>query len=260
MIKILVYVLIIGIANTIGAISGMGGGLIIKPSLQLLDIDNVILINFYSSFAVFIMSISSTWKQLHSNNKIKLNAAVCLSIGSIVGGMLGDYSFKVMHNLIGSDKSVVVQMILVIISLILSLVLSSGRVKSLNLQGNFLMIFVGLFLGWLATLLGIGGGPINIAFFIFLFGIGMRKATIYSIITIFFSQGAKLLQAFVTKNVSGIDTVLLIAILFAAIFGGWLGAKISNSINEKKIMMVFNSVVGLVLVLDVVNLVEYLII
>lgn len=121
------------------------------------------------------------------------------------------------------------------------------------------MVVVGLFLGWLATLLGIGGGPINIAFFIFLFGIGMRQATIYSIITIFFSQGAKLLQSFITKNVVGIDYILLVAIMFAAIIGGLLGARISNSIKEKKIMLIYNSVVMMVLLLDVVNLVEYLI-
>lgn len=259
MLKILLYVVIIGVANTIGAVSGMGGGLIIKPALQLLDIDNVILINFYSSFAVFIMSISSTWKQLRSDNKIKVNTAISLSIGSIIGGMLGDGSFKLLHSVIGSDKSVVVQMILVIISLITSLALSCGMIKPLNLQGNFLMIFVGLFLGWLATLLGIGGGPINIAFFIFLFGIGMRKATIYSIITIFFSQGAKLIQAFITKDVLGIDIVLLLAIMFAAIFGGWLGARVSNSINEKRIMMIYNAVVIFVLLLDSINLIEYLI-
>ncbi|WDT65344.1 sulfite exporter TauE/SafE family protein [Companilactobacillus crustorum] len=219
MFKALLYVLIIGVANTIGAISGMGGGLIIKPTLQLLDIDNVILINFYSSFAVFVMSISSTWKQLQSDNKIEIETAIGLSIGSIIGGMLGDWSFKLLHSAIGNDQSVVIQMILVIISLIASLILVCGMIKPLNLESDFLMVIVGLFLGWLSTLLGIGGGPINIACFIFIFGIGMRKATIYSIITIFFSQGAKLIQAIVTKNVFGLDLLVLVAITFAAIFG-----------------------------------------
>ncbi|AYE37248.1 sulfite exporter TauE/SafE family protein [Companilactobacillus zhachilii] len=259
MLKIIIYALIIFIANTIGAVSGMGGGLIIKPALQLIDLDNVILINFYSSFAVFIMSISSTWKQLRSNNKISIGTAVYLSLGSVVGGILGDQSFKLMHSFIGSDKSVVVQMILVIISLIISLLLLCGRIKPLYLQGSILMLIVGLFLGWLATLLGIGGGPINIAVFIFLFGIGMRQATIYSIITIFFSQGAKLIQALITRNVFGIDPLLLVAISFAAVFGGLIGAKISNSIDERCIVTVYNAVVFLVLILDSINLVEYLI-
>ncbi|EGF47401.1 hypothetical protein AAULR_24991 [Lacticaseibacillus rhamnosus MTCC 5462] len=52
---------------------------------------------------------------------------------------------------------------------------------------------------------GIGGGPINIACFLFLFGFGIRQATIYSIVTIFFSQAAKIVQAFFSGNIQMID-------------------------------------------------------
>ncbi len=64
--QLLIYPIVILIANTIGAISGMGGGVIIKPALQIFDLDSVLIINFYSSVAVFTMSITSTLKQLHA--------------------------------------------------------------------------------------------------------------------------------------------------------------------------------------------------
>lgn len=260
MIKLFIYSIIILLANTIGSISGMGGGLIIKPALQLLDWDNVILINFYSSFAVFVMSISSTWKQLKSNNHVDKCLALYLSLGSVLGGMLGNTSFKLLHTLLGNDKSVVIQMLLVIISLIVSLVLTGGKIGQLDYNGKIIYVFVGLFLGWLATLLGIGGGPINIAFFMFLFGIGLRQATIYSIITIFFSQGAKLLQTVLFAEIADLDFILLLLLMFSAILGGILGAKISNAIKEKHILLIYNSVVIFVLLIDSVNLIKYLII
>ena len=58
--KVILYVVVILLANTIGAISGMGGGVIIKPALQIFNWDSVLTINFYSSVAVFTMAVSST--------------------------------------------------------------------------------------------------------------------------------------------------------------------------------------------------------
>ena len=45
--KVILYVVVILLANTIGAISGMGGGVIIKPALQIFNWDSVLTINFY---------------------------------------------------------------------------------------------------------------------------------------------------------------------------------------------------------------------
>ncbi|MDK6258781.1 TSUP family transporter [Aerococcus urinae] len=60
--------IIILIANTIGSISGMGGGVIIKPMLDFINIHSPKEISFFSSLAVFTMSIISTRTQIKNNN------------------------------------------------------------------------------------------------------------------------------------------------------------------------------------------------
>ncbi len=56
----LIYFVVIVLANTVGAISGMGGGVLIKPILDLIGVHSVAGISFYSTVAVFTMSIVST--------------------------------------------------------------------------------------------------------------------------------------------------------------------------------------------------------
>ncbi|MGH2335518.1 sulfite exporter TauE/SafE family protein, partial [Enterococcus faecalis] len=60
---LLIYFITIFLSNTVGALSGMGGGGIIKPVLDFLGFHLLNSIAFYSSVAVFVMSISSTYKQ-----------------------------------------------------------------------------------------------------------------------------------------------------------------------------------------------------
>lgn len=103
--KVILYVVVILLANTIGAISGMGGGVIIKPALQIFNWDSVLTINFYSSVAVFTMAVSSTWKQIKAKNAINKTCVVGLSLGSILGGIAGDISFGWFYSRVGDDIS-----------------------------------------------------------------------------------------------------------------------------------------------------------
>lgn len=257
--KIVLYVFVILIANTLGAISGMGGGVIIKPALQLFRMDPAITINFYSSVAVLVMSISSTYKQVKAHNKINAKTALWIGLGSILGGILGDSSFKYVYYLLGDSKSVAIQMILVIITLVFSLYVSSGKVKTYHLSGNLIMFITGVALGLISTFLGIGGGPINTACFMLLFSTSIREATIYSIVTIFFSQASKITQALMMHSVPSLEVSLIIAIMITAIVGGWLGATISNKVSQKSIMYMYRGMIIFVLILDLGNLVTSMI-
>ena len=89
----ILYFLVIIVANAIGAVSGMGGGVIIKPVLDFIAWDNVATISFYSSVAVFVMSISSTVRQIQSGQKLKVMELSYLAIGSIFGGYIGSLLF-----------------------------------------------------------------------------------------------------------------------------------------------------------------------
>ncbi len=48
----LIYFVVIVLANTVGAISGMGGGVLIKPILDLIGAHSVAGISFYGSLSI----------------------------------------------------------------------------------------------------------------------------------------------------------------------------------------------------------------
>ena len=57
------YVLIVFVATFLGAAVGLGGGVIIKPCFDLINMHNTATIGVYSAMAVFTMSIVSIYKQ-----------------------------------------------------------------------------------------------------------------------------------------------------------------------------------------------------
>ncbi|RTZ12241.1 TSUP family transporter, partial [Streptococcus pneumoniae] len=85
----IIYFLIIIIASGLGSISGMGGGIIIKPLMDSFGYHSVSDIAFYSSFSVFIMAIISTTKRFSQSKEIKWRLIFTVSFSSVLGGFLG---------------------------------------------------------------------------------------------------------------------------------------------------------------------------
>ena len=66
---ILIYSIVIFAACTVGALVGIGGGVIIKPLLDFMGYHSVEVVGFISTCAVFAMSISSSIKHITSKKK-----------------------------------------------------------------------------------------------------------------------------------------------------------------------------------------------
>ncbi|WP_162261205.1 sulfite exporter TauE/SafE family protein [Companilactobacillus kimchiensis] len=254
--KIILYVLVIIFSNTIGAISGMGGGVIIKPVLDALSNEPLVAINFYSSLAVFVMSIVSTLKNARKET-IDINwiEILYLSIGSLFGGKLGDWLFMTLASVIKNDSKVnLIQIIIVVISLILALFYSKKSGLQFDSKKRaVLFLLSGVFLGTLSTFLGIGGGPINVALLIFLFNFDAKKSAVYSIASIFFSQFMKL--ASMTPKLSSLplDLKLVPFIIVSAILGGYIGSTISGTVSNKFVLKLYRIVVIFVIGLNIYN-------
>ena len=84
-----VYFLIALFATTAGAMTGMGGGVIIKPLLDLLGGYDTATIGVLSSLTVLIMSLVSVAKQMLKKTEIVPGIAVPLALGSVAGGKSG---------------------------------------------------------------------------------------------------------------------------------------------------------------------------
>ena len=249
-----VYFLVIIAANTLGAISGMGGGVIIKPVLDFIGYHPVISVSFYSTAAVFTMSIASTIRQVKSGPKFRWKMIVWISISAILGGVLGNIVFEQLLTHLSDDSFVTeIQIIITVISLAFAFLYMKFNWKSWQLNHRFYYVICGFSLGFLASLLGIGGGPINVAFMMLMFGIDIKEATVYSICTIFFSQFAKLITISFSSGFGEHDLSILFFIVPAAILGGTIGAKLNQKMPPERVKLIFQWVIMLVIVINVFN-------
>ena len=85
----LLYFLIAIGATTVGALTGMGGGVIIKPVMDVIGAYDAATIGVLSSITVFSMSVVSIGKQMLARTSIPFGTAIPLAIGSVAGGQLG---------------------------------------------------------------------------------------------------------------------------------------------------------------------------
>ncbi|MBP1045116.1 sulfite exporter TauE/SafE family protein [Enterococcus sp. BWM-S5] len=252
---IIIYFITIFLSNTVGAISGMGGGVIIKPVLDFIGLHSLSAIAFYSSVAVFTMSLSSTYKQIKNGMQINIRQALGISVGSMLGGVLGDQLLSRLLLTFGADDQVqTIQTIIMILTLVLVLCYNQWGKKQYELSGIASYFLAGAILGMISTFLGIGGGPINVAAFTFLFGMDIKQSTVYSIITIFFSQIAKLSAIGLSTGFQIYDLTILWAIIPAALLGGYVGGLLSSKLNDEQVKKIYSIIVLLVLCINTYNL------
>ena len=85
----LLFLLIPLLASTIGSIVGAGGGVIIKPVLDMLGVMPVKTLSFCSGCAVLSMSVASLIRGRNNDVKLDLKASTSLATGAVFGGIIG---------------------------------------------------------------------------------------------------------------------------------------------------------------------------
>ena len=249
-----IYSIIIFCATFLGAFVGLGGGVIIKPLLDLKGKDSIDAVNFISCCAVFSMSISSTIKHITAKTKFDFKFIITLSIGAVAGGIAGSSLFDYLLTIFDNAALKAIQGIILGILLVASVVyVNLKNAKSFKLKNPIGIVLAGLTLGFTASFLGVGGGPINVAFLVLFFSMTMKEAAIYSVATIFFSQLSKLITMGVNHTVPSVSIITLAAAIVCAVLGGLIGAKMNKRFNDKIIKAVFTVVVGAVALVSFYN-------
>ena len=118
----MIYFLVALLATSLGAASGLGGGVIIKPVLDTIGQYDIITIGLLSSFTVLSMAIVSTVKQYVSGIRFEGRRTIFLSIGSIFGGITGKLILSSINETV-KDKSLITAGQSLILALLLILVL-----------------------------------------------------------------------------------------------------------------------------------------
>mgnify|MGYP000528493204 FL=1 len=102
---LVVFFLICFFASIIGAICGIGGGVIIKPVLDAFGVMDVATISFLSGCTVLSMTTYSVIKsKLSGSSNIEQKTGLPLALGAAVGGLLGKWMFSFVSSL-SPDKN-----------------------------------------------------------------------------------------------------------------------------------------------------------
>ena len=240
----------------------MGGGVIIKPLMDVLQDFDVQTIGALSALIVFSMSVVSIGKQMLAGTKIPFGTAIPTALGSVVGGLAGEHLLQLIVNAFRANATVTVVQNIVLGLLVLAVYVymkNKSRIPSRRLRGGIAALLAGAFLGICSSFLGIGGGPINVALIIYLFSFDIKTAIVCSLVTILFAQISKLTTVALTTGFGGIDLSIAPVMIVGAIAGGFIGAGLNKKCPEVVAEKVFNAVQLLVLAITVFNIVRNLI-
>lgn len=247
------YGVIIFFASAVGSFLGGGSGVIIKPLLTLFVNDTTEVINFISSVSVFSMSISSTIKYTRRKQKVDFITILMISAGSIIGGFAGKALFDLFNGAMSDNYAKAYQAVMLAVLLTAALLYVNKGKVSFHLKNRAAMLLCGVVLGIISSFLGIGGGPINMMFFVLFFSMTMKESAIYSVAVIFFSQLSKIVTYIVSDTVPQFDYRILFVAVPAAVIAGIIGAALNKKANENTVKKVYTAVLGIFIILNVYN-------
>ena len=244
MISILIFIICF-FASTIGAICGIGGGVIIKPVLDALGIMDVATISFLSGCTVLSMTTYSVIRSKKSgSSKIQQSTGLPLAIGAAFGGIAGKYLFKWLCSLssdINNVGAVQASCLLIVTLGTLIYTIKKSKIHTISVTNPFACILIGLVLGILSSFLGIGGGPINLVVLFYFFSMDTKTAAENSLYIILFSQIASLISSILSKSVPTFSITMLCLMVAGGITGGIAGRTINKQINERKVCLLYTS-------------------
>jgi len=257
----LIYSIVILLACIIAAIVGLGGAVFFRPIFDAIDYHSFNEIQLFSSVAIVTMTLVSTIKKIKDGLKIDMPLAITVSMGAIVGGLIGDLILEYMQAIMVVSRNVqLTQTISTIIVLSLAIFLTLKKDFRYEVKSKVLPPLMGLVLGIVAVFLGIGGGPLNVPLFMIFLGLAPKSATAYSLVVIFFTHASRLVRlGFSSDFFTGYDIGVLPLIIAAAALGGLLGAKVSVSLSENAVKKMFVGALIAVILLNAFNGLQWLI-
>ncbi len=256
------FFLISFIASTVGAISGIGGGVIIKPSLDTFSTLPVAAISFLSGCTVLSMTIVTLFRSRGGEVSLNRKISSLLALGGIAGGLAGKYLFDLALERFSSASTVSLiqsSLLAIMVALVFLFILNKERIVPGEYSSGILALLTGSFLGVIASFLGIGGGPINIALLYLFFSMDAKKAALNSIFIIFLSQSASLFFTLAAGNVPDFDVSVLLLMMSGGVLGGFAGSFVTRRVSLRGVDSVFLAVLFLIFVLSGVQIFRILV-
>ncbi|MFI3250257.1 MAG: sulfite exporter TauE/SafE family protein [Eubacteriales bacterium] len=239
------------IATTVGAISGMGGGIIIKPVMDAVSGMEVTTINFMSSCTVLGMAIVSIYRGRKDEIDINYRISTALALGACLGGVLG----KMIFDAIPSNHSLIQSTVLFWLNIGIYFYVKFKRsIKTKTVSNLGACGVIGCSLGTISSFLGIGGGPLNIAILTYFFSSAPKVTARRSIFVILLSQISSILVVFTTGIPTDVNYFALSLMIIGGCSGAILGGKISKKLTDVQVDDFFTDVLVAIIILNAYNM------
>ncbi|MGG0409607.1 sulfite exporter TauE/SafE family protein [Peribacillus simplex] len=247
----MVWLVLVGIgllAGSIGALVGLGGGIIIVPSLLYLGTSTNIIDELTPQVAVGVSTIIMIFTGLSStlsylkHKVVDYKAGLIFFIGSAPGGIIGAYVNK---NLSAEAFSLYFGIFMVFMAIVLlvknrlkPMLFKPGKgkiVKTYKTENGhsfsygyhpLLAVLISFVVGFSSGLFGIGGGALMVPVMMLLFFFPPHMAVATSMFMVFLSSITNSITHISLGNVNW-------PYAFALIPGAWFGAKLGALINRR---------------------------
>lgn len=249
-------------ASVVGAVCGVGGGVIIKPVLDAFGVAGVAEISFLSGCTVLSMSCYSVGRNLlGGENLVNFKTGTPLAIGAAAGGVLGKSLFSALQAAAARPDAVGGYQALCLAAITLATLiytLNKRRIRTLQVKNVLLCAVVGLALGVLSSFLGIGGGPINLVVLYFFFSMKTKQAAQNSLYIILVSQISSLLTTVITGSVPKFVPLWLCVMVLGGIAGGMAGRILNKKLTQRQVETIFALLLLVIIGICVYSAVRYL--
>lgn len=257
----MIFFLICFLASAVGAVCGIGGGVIIKPVLDAFGILDVETISFLSGCTVLSMTAYAVLKSRAGGNaKGDKTVRFPMAAGAAFGGLAGKELFSFAASL-SPDRNRVgaVQAfcLLLVTAGTLAYTLFKDRIHTRHVKAPAGCILIGISLGILSSFLGIGGGPVNLVVLFFFFSMSTKEAAESSLYIIFFSQTASLLSSLATGSIPEFPVKLLVLMVCGGILGGVCGRAANKRMEERIVDRLFIGLMVLMILINIYNIYKY---
>ena len=278
-ISALEIILLSALVGILSGLFGVGGGFLMTPFLIFLGVPPAYAV---ANEANNILATSVSGSTTHYlKNTLDYKMGFMIVIGGAIGTILGIYTFTYFKG-IGKIDTVISLAYMYILAIIgtLMLVESLGEIdkakknivikkklhvhywihglpfrmrfpKSKLYESAFTPIIIGLFVGFIAAIMGIGGAFILVPAMIYIIGMPTRLVPGTSLfVTIFVSVIVTFLHAF---NYGSIDLILVLLLVIGSIIGVQTGQKLGQSIESsglKALLAILLLIVGIAIAYD----------
>ena len=255
--------LLIGLGGIVGILSGMfgvGGGFLMTPLLFFIGIPPAVAV---ASEANQILGASFSGAIAHFRKKnVDIKMGFLLILGGIIGSIFGVELFRIFKNL--GQLELIIKVCYVLFLGIIGIIMFFESLRALNYKSKNIKVrktrhhswvqglplkmrfrtsnlyissipavFIGFFVGILASIMGIGGGFIIVPAMIYILGMPTKVVVGTSLFQIIFVTGVTT-YLHAVKNFS-VDIILSFLLLVGGVIGAQFGVRIGLKLKAEQL-------------------------